>query len=216
MRFLLFNIAVIAALAYLFLSERGDLQTLMAALEPQAGTVMETEENVPGGENIFGEIIGAAEVGKDSIENQEQPDEAPSQVPGSEDWALLLEELETETKAEEEVTTNAQSDAEDRPEALPSKEQPAASSPESSSENQRLAAGLLPVTDPAVLKRRAEVLDGIVLTEEESPTPEPAPRKAPKIQLAAGESLMSDQERMKQLQGLAEDMEMLFVESLAR
>ena len=73
---------------------------------------------------------------------------------------------------------------------------------------------LPPVSDPAVAKRRREILEGL----EEVPTAAPgvlAETQAPLV-LAEGESLMSNRERITELHRLAEEMELLFVESLAK
>ena len=76
-----------------------------------------------------------------------------------------------------------------------------------------LIAELPPVSDPAVEQRRREVLEGPETPLAAAPTaPEPT---APEVVLAEGESLMSPGERVKQLHALAEEMELLFVHSLA-
>ena len=62
--------------------------------------------------------------------------------------------------------------------------------------------------------RRREILEGL----EEVPTAAPgvlAETQAPLV-LAEGESLMSNRERITELHRLAEEMELLFVESLAK
>lgn len=64
---------------------------------------------------------------------------------------------------------------------------------------------LPPVDDPAVAKRRAEVLDGIAAFDS-----------APGVTLAEGETLMGPEERLRELYTLAEEMELLFVTKLTR
>ncbi|MCH8037778.1 MAG: hypothetical protein IIC53_11755 [Proteobacteria bacterium] len=64
---------------------------------------------------------------------------------------------------------------------------------------------LPPVDDPAVAKRRAEVLDGIAAFDS-----------APEVTLAEGETLMGPEERLRELYRLAEEMELLFVTKLTR
>ncbi len=78
-----------------------------------------------------------------------------------------------------------------------------------------LVRDLPPVDDPAVAKRRAEVLDGIAALDS-TPLP-PAPEIAvPEVTLAEGETLMSPEERLRELYTLAEEMELLFVTKLTR
>lgn len=78
-----------------------------------------------------------------------------------------------------------------------------------------LVRDLPPVDDPAVAKRRAEVLDGIAAFDSApvSPAPEIA---APEVTLAEGETLMGPEERLRELYTLAEEMELLFVTKLTR
>lgn len=66
-----------------------------------------------------------------------------------------------------------------------------------------LAASLPPVSEPAVAKRRKEILRGI----------EP---EGPRLVLKKGENLMSADERRKRLFSLAEEMELLYARSLSR
>ena len=68
-----------------------------------------------------------------------------------------------------------------------------------------LVRDLPPVDDPAVAKRRAEVLDGIAAFDS-----------APGVTLAEGETLMGPEERLRELYTLAEEMELLFVTKLTR
>lgn len=68
-----------------------------------------------------------------------------------------------------------------------------------------LVRDLPPVDDPAVAKRRAEVLDGIAAFDS-----------APGVTLAEGETLMGPEERLRELYRLAEEMELLFVTKLTR
>lgn len=78
-----------------------------------------------------------------------------------------------------------------------------------------LVRDLPPVDDPAVAKRRAEVLDGIAALDS-TPLP-PAPEIAvPEVALAEGETLMGPEERLRELYTLAEEMELLFVTKLTR
>lgn len=74
---------------------------------------------------------------------------------------------------------------------------------------------LPPVDDPAVAKRRAEVLDGIAAFDS-APLLPAREIAAPEIALAEGETLMGPEERRRELYTLAEEMELLFVTKLTR
>ncbi len=74
-----------------------------------------------------------------------------------------------------------------------------------------LVRDLPPVDDPAVAKRRAEVLDGIAALDSTPPE-----IVVPEVTLAEGETLMGPEERLRELYTLAEEMELLFVTKLTR
>ena len=223
MRFLLFNIAVIAALFYLFSSGRGDLPAVAGYFQERVGEALESRQEM-GGPETSEVVDGAAGTwrlepavtgeDREGLSEQEKPDSAPGNIPriqgdlpavempGSMEWASLL----AETKTEEQGVTSL--NGEELP--PPPEVQFAEASP-----------GLLPVEDPAVAQRRAEVLDGIDLSApstaaDTNPQPAVARPAAAVVQLADGEALMSNRERLKQLHILAEEMELLFVEKLAR
>ena len=219
MRFLLFNIAVIAALVYLFLGERAELGALTSALErlpvreEEPASEEDDEAAYLSAETIFGKANATA-----------QSDATADDASASEAWTTLLQELNAEVQIEHSEGPGDAAPSADAEDTDETPGEPSGDRPGNSTDQARLAEGLLPVTDPAVLKRRAEVLEGIEIggvalgaTDlADTEIPPQAQRNAPPVQLAAGERLMNNQERVKQLHGLAEQMEMLFVESLAR
>jgi len=227
MRFMLFNVAVIAALFYLFFSDRGDLTAVAERVQQSIGEVLVAREERGDPQPAEDAVAAAGEPlpealapgdGNEDLSQAPQPDatagerqqpqEQPTviEAPGSEEWALLLAEQGFEL---EEATESA------REEPQPQQVQLAVATDPSP------AAGLLPAVDPAVAQRRAEVLDGIdiplpSLASAGAPAPAAARPAAPILQLADGEALMSNEERLKQLYVLAEEMELLFVQKLAR
>lgn len=95
-------------------------------------------------------------------------------------------------------------------EAVTSEADPEPQRPRRLAAEAALVRDLLPVDDPAVAKRRAEVLDGIAALDS-------APVVAvPEVALAEGETLMGPEERLRELYTLAEEMELLFVTKLTR
>lgn len=223
MRFLLFNIAVIAALFFLFSGGRGDLPAVAGYFQERVGEALKSREEMGGAEagKVADEVGGAwrlepavtsedRERLSEELESDSLPGKMPrlqgdppgAEMPGSMEWASLLAETQTE---EQGVTSY---DGEELP--PPPDVQVAEVSP-----------GLLPVEDPAVAQRRAEVLDGIDLSAPSAapvadPVPAVARPAAAFVQLADGEALMNNRERLKQLHILAEEMELLFVEKLAK
>ena len=150
MRFLLFNVVVIAALVYLFAVERDEPSMAIAQLQE--------------------ELRQVEALALDALEPVVQ---AAPPAPRSD-----VENLDTSTET--------------------------------------LLAELPLIGDPAVEQRRREVLDGLDHPAAAPPiAAEPPIIGDPGVVLAEGESLMSPDERVKQLHALAEEMELLFVESLS-
>ena len=162
MKFALFNLAVVAALAYLFMMERDDRRDVVERVEQGLQQVEElaTESLTPASETPAEPVkTPAAEADEDTVLSSLAPSTAD------------------------------------------------------------LLAELPPLDDPAVERRRQEILADLDL-----PVPAPAsstadqtaaPSAPPQVVLAEGESLMTPRERVKQLNALAEEMELLFVQSLS-
>ena len=124
---------------------------------------------------------------RSSIRPYVEPDEAPAAVTGRQD-AERAPAPPAEPAPKTEVAASAAVEREGAP----------------GEAEGRVAASALPaVTDPAVAKRRAEVLDGIAVAD-----------RAPSMALAEGERLMSPEQRVRELHALAEEMELLFVNKM--
>ena len=193
MRFLLFNVAVVAALAYLFSMEREDLHVAADRLHDGLDTARSLAKEVTAPE-------AAPSTDETAWPN---PDELPEPLPETQTAAIAEAPAKPQPAApapEVPVTQRAEAPAATASEAPPPS-------------NAGLIDQLPPVSDPAVARRRAEVLEGL--------TPPPAVQRAaaaeaPELVLAEGQALMSDEERLKQLYVLAEEMELLFVQKLAK
>lgn len=187
MKFLLFNAAVIAALVYLFGMDRGELDVVSDHLEQSAeGLDRAKDDAVDKALDLLGRepapsdppARGDAEAAATSAKEVE-PDEAPAEVTDRRDG---------DQAPKTEVAASAAAERESAP----------------GEAEGRVAASALPaVTDPAVAKRRAEVLDGIAVAD-----------RAPSMALAEGERLMSPEQRVRELHALAEEMELLFVNKM--
>jgi hypothetical protein len=227
MRFLLFNIAVIVALFYLFSMERGDFHAAAERLQDGLDKARSTAEEAAGRMSFHTTMDGGVD---ENLRQTSAPPEAPVEDPlvledqpapdtiGSEDWALLFAELDAESRMTADESRESQSEPQGPiTEAQSSTQDPLKSAPP----DRGLAQGLLPVEDPAVARRRAEVLEGLNLPMSPDPTafaagPAAATSAAPRLQLAEGDALMSKEERLKQLYVLAEEMELFFLQKLAK
>ncbi len=185
MRFLLFNLAVVAALFYLFNADRGGsemvndfredpLQTIRQQLESLARDIAEGREGVA---PTVPQSLGA-EVAKEKAAVAQSP------------------EIGTPTSASAE--TAEQDTGPSMAQALEADQQPggAAADP---------VVALPAIEDPAVARRRAEVLDGVL----------PGDDGRGKTQAEAGPP-MSPEERLRKLYSLAEEMELLYVSKTTR
>ena len=197
MKFLLFNAAVIAALVYLFGVDRSDLDAASDHLQTSADRIEEAARD-------------KVDAALDGLRKNPAPLAAPAPSNAEEPAALVRVTEDLETAPEE---RNQQAI-----ETVPaSKADPAAKLEAVDSnfpnngiaaivDNERPAAEPLPaVRDPAVAKRRAEVLGGVA-----------SAGGAPSVALAEGEQLMSPEQRVRELHALAEEMELLFVDKMAR
>ena len=201
MRFLVFNAAVVAALIYLLSADRSEFR---AAADRLYDTVGRVEEAARDG------IERAGSAARDS---------APSEAPTSE--APTSEAVTSEPDPEPERPRRLA--AETAPETVPpapapstaAPSGPGATAPSGETAQAALVRALPPVDDPAVAKRRAEVLDGIGALDS-APVLPGLEAAAPEVALAEGETLMSPEERRRELYALAEEMELLFVTKLTR
>ena len=95
------------------------------------------------------------------------------------------------------------------PEEMPEQFVPARPTP---TVDYKAAEARLPTADPAVAKRRDEVLAGATPTASQAATA----AKAGEYAIAEGETLMTPRQRRKELDHLAEDMEFFFIDKLSR
>ena len=187
MRYLIFNAAVILALAYLFMTEKEGLE--VAAFD-RDGAGVETAA----AQGEAGEIRSAGEA-------------AAPDVLTSASLEGIAEELQAPPFPDVPQIDRAEDLGRE-----PRRESP----PVSPAEGANVELQLPEVSDPQVARRRAEVLDGLELDRsygEEAVNAAEAP--AAKVVLADGQALMPTEERRKQLLSLAEEMELFFVEKLA-
>ncbi len=166
MRFLIFNIAVIAALAVLFERAGGSISL------PESGTSA---------------AFTVVEAGRDLIGAGERYVDADVPVARYEPEEPVVAVAPTTPTVPETPDVIEQADA------------------------------LLPVTDPAVIRRRAEVLAGIKgFGEPEWP---PAPRPPSDVEPIAGaatEPAISAHDRARMLDDLARDMELMYASKVSR
>ncbi len=195
MKFLLFNAAVIAALVYLFGMDRGELDAVSDQLEQSAEGLDRAKDD-------------AVDKALDLLGREPAPADPPARD-DAEAEAASAKELEPR-EASAEVTDRKDVDQAPALPAEPAPKTADAASTDAERESATgeagggVAASALPaLTDPAVARRRAEVLDGLAVAD-----------RAPSMALAEGERLMSPEQRVRELHALAEEMELLFVNKM--
>ncbi len=199
MRFLLFNLVVSAALVYLLLGEHPTavIDGVVGEVRDRVAAASDTTERLI---DSGAAIDGSAQTG----------DVQPTP------WADTVEEAPA--RIDEFISLTSQTHPRIEPE--PEETDVDSSSPSGVVERYPLAAvahepipfpstsvwpseqPLIPVDDPAVIRRRAEVL-GIVASGDETPG-------------ADTSVFMSPSERQRELHALAEEMELLFANELTR
>ncbi len=194
MKFLLFNAAVIAALVYLFGVDRSDLDAASDHLQTSADRLGEVARD-------------KVDATLDGMRTTLAPEDVPTPA-GAEDPTTLTKAVEavpedTDVQAMDPATAPA-ADPGSKPDAVASTS-PNQETSDTGGIDRALPEPLPTVRDPAVAKRRAEVLGGVATATE-----------APSVALAEGEQLMSSEQRVRELHALAEEMELLFVDKMAR
>jgi len=200
MKFLLFNVAVAAALAFLFTADRGDVQKIAGQVHDAAGNVKDyANKALNAGETILQ---------RDAVMAEQKTQSAPIDAPP----------LPVAQPVAPPVSQPAAQPAAPAPAALPKPaSQPRLSPqiasnlpelPELVSKNIHKARPKISKTavanlDPAVAKRRKEVLGAL-----DAPNAAPALKK--------GSQLMTPSERRKELLSLAEEMELLYARSISQ
>ncbi|MDJ0943114.1 MAG: hypothetical protein QNJ30_06600 [Kiloniellales bacterium] len=201
MKFLLFNAAVIAALIYLFGADRSDLDAASGHLRASAERLGEVARD-----KVDAALDGPP--GTPSLDGD--PAHGYADDPGTPPAEVRAPEPLLEDTAQETMAAAKAESAEPAPEArLPAStaEKAGTASAESPEEfPEKATTDSLPaLRDPAVAKRRAEVLGGVAPAEGTA-----------SVALAEGERLMSPEQRVRELHALAEEMELLFVDKMAR
>ncbi len=190
MKFLLFNAAVIAALIYLFGADRSDLDAASGHLRASAERLGDVAQD-----KVDAALDGLP--AKPSLDDEalrgyaEEPDTPPAEAEAPEP---LPEDKTDATMASD--TTESVGPSAPTPSETVTKpaEAPAKATTDS----------LPALRDPAVAKRRAEVLGGGARATGTA-----------SVALAEGERLMSPEQRVRELHALAEEMELLFVDKMA-
>ena len=221
MRFLLFNLVVVGALFYLFTADRNDINAVAGKAH---ATVAQVEEITATAVDTVSSIVAAeqdrpAQVVSKPIPPVEAPaakppapveEPAPAQDPEDTVVEEAVDDDGNSGKKEEESTS---------PTLVASHELPVVEVPVRlvhTAPHPGSAEARVPVTDPAVARRRAEVLGELAPTnggsaEPGAPTTQSKPAK-PAITVAEGEQLMSPRERRRELFALAQEMELLFLQ----
>jgi hypothetical protein len=168
MKFIFFNLAVVAALIYLFQAERSDFHAAAdRAYDAVDGVHALTQDAVRKGNRLL----------KDTEAPAADPDAAVPPMPGT------AEAVPAPPPATAPVAAKATPPTDTAPQVA-----------------NVAAQGAPPLGNPAVARRRTEVLGAV--------DGQPA--------LAEGTALMAPEERRRQLFSLAEDMEFIFVKRIAR
>ena len=197
MKFLLFNAAVIAALVYLFGADRSDLDAAGDRLQTSADRLEGVARNKV--DAALDELRKTPAQPNSPVRTSTEAPAAPAKA------AEAPEAIPEDTDRRSAGPAGAPKvDVATKPDAVDSAP-PNHRSQDTEGPELPAAEPLPTVRDPAVAKRRAEVLGGVATAAE-----------APSVALAEGEQLMSPEQRVRELHALAEEMELLFVDKMAR
>ena len=200
MKYLLFNVAVAAALVFLFTADRGDVQKIAGRIHDAAGDMKAyANKALKTGETLLGR-----EARRDTEKTGRKTEPASVAAP-----------LQSMTQPAKQTVTQPVAQPVPKPSAPPvvTRPEPPTKPQSEPPLPHRLARNLpeMPETgkaapvdlDPAVAKRRREVLNGIDAADS-----------APVLN--EGTRLMTPSERRKELLSLAEEMELLYARSISR
>jgi hypothetical protein len=217
MRFLLFNLAVIAALFFLFRAGPGGPDILDDYREDPLQAIRQDLESLA---QDVAEGRGPAEYAAPGVATTDVPGVATTDVPGVATTDVPADEARAARDASVEATPEA---AQDQPVPVTPVEaetvsggqdgaRDAAEAPRGpDGDPQQVGATAYPVdappqpVDPAVARRRAEVLKGVAPLDD-GPGATPVEAGPP----------MSPDERLRKLYSLAEEMELLYVSKMTR
>ena len=195
MKFLLFNVAVAAALVFLFTADRGEVQKIAGQVHDAAGDMKAyANKALNSAPNEFDrrvEPVPASPIRR----TERTPDVRPPQSPvvTSAPATTARPEGPSELALARKIARNLPAMPETGWETLP----------QAGRETSNPAPADI---DPAVAQRRREVLDGIETAEAAEATPA----------LKDGARLMTPSERRKELLSLAEEMELLYARSISQ
>ena len=232
MKFILFNVAVGAALIYLFAADGPELDRAAVRIQGAASELKarasEVFDKAPTGEANAKTVTAApAPAAPAPAGPKPSPTTAPTVAanaprpvpesaasetsePESAGDRTIAEPVKAKTpkdppKPSEEPVKKPTEVASSAAAAAPKQVADAKPTPfaKVTTKQTKITHSLPKVSEPAVAKRRQEVLDGIVA-------------EGPRPVLKKGEKLMSADERRKRLYSLAEEMELLYARSLSR
>ncbi len=217
MRFLLFNLVVAGALFYLFTADREDIHSVAGTahatvnqVEDLAYTAVDTVNDFIGGNTGIQppavSELAAPEVIEPVAEKAVVADVPPIEAPEP----AAVADTAVEDKKDDAGDTDEEIA---KPVMVASSDLPVeevAQRPVHPVPDPAKAIAAAAATDPAVAKRRAEVLGGV-----ESAAPAPATAGKGEIAIAEGETLMSPRQRRKELYNLAQEMELMFLNKAA-
>jgi hypothetical protein len=210
MKFLLFNVAVIAALCVLFSADKTQMLETVAGSGALVHSAVEAARGAqPAPTDLAKEPIAPATV-------TSAPPRAVD-LPGSEDSTSDTAPRQLPRRAEPE---RAMADAPASPDQA---ETPVAAVEDAAA----VADRMLPISDPAVLRRRNAILTGLEGFDTEAPAPAsvaqtPAvstvsrPVDSIPVRRESVAPSMSPTERARSLDDLARDMELMYAEKLTR
>ncbi len=197
MKFLLFNAAVIAALVYLFGVDRSDLDAASDHLQTSADRLEEVAQDKV--DAVLDELRKTPAPTDSPVPTSTEAPVAPAMA--AEPPAGIPEDTDRRPAG---PVGAPEVDGATKPDAVASAP-PNHGSPDTEGPELPAAEPLPAVRDPAVAKRRAEVLGGVASADGRA-----------SVALAEGEQLMSPEQRVRELHALAEEMELLFVDKRAR
>ena len=215
MKFLLFNLAVVGALFYLFTADRSVPEVSHAQRDDPLLTIIQNLESMARdfADNYESAVQDAPRsAAAEILEPAAQTPPADSTDPAAgepKDPSTAAAPAPAEPAAAEQDVARAEQDAaRAEQDAAPT----VAPTPQALDDDPQEINGaadpigpLPPVADPAVARRRAEVLDGIAPLDDRASRP-PAKVGPP----------MSAEERLRKLYSLAEEMELFYVSKMTR
>ena len=203
MKFLLFNLAVAAALVFLFTVDRGDVQKIAGQIHDAAGDVktyankaLKTSQSVLAHDRKMAKRETMSPRTAEPTTPGAQPTAQTAALPVTKPVTSSLlkpPEIPIEPAVSTRLTKNLPATPEPTPEI--SKSAPAD-------------------LNPAVAKRRREILDGIDTVKDSTGNGSSGPVVS--ADLDEGTHLMTATERRKELLSLAEEMELLYARSISQ